>query len=922
MKKLLYVFFAVMLCLLPFISYAQSGIIFRPGPGLNDGTDDGSINAGKDTWVYGNETGTNYGLDPYILGSPVSDCNPATFMAYIQFNLSTLPIDVQQVFLGVTHLPHTSYCYSNCNADFYFYPVNQPWGERTLTYNNAPSEGSAVYGPINISFPNDFGNMEYDITTIYRNWQNNSVPNHGLAIHSPTVGCNNAAVIFYVASSDDPEESRRPYLRIIPSCLQHPSGLVSWWSGDGHPFDIAGTSNGTLMNGAIFEAGKIGQAFSFNGTSAVVDVADNDALDVTTEFTLASWVKPATVPTYPQAALVLSKIGSLTNLNGYQMAVTHSGENNIIWCGFNEGGNNWPQYVVTGGNVPVDEWSHIACTYNNNDLSVHMNGQLVGTNIIGPRTVVNTSSHLKIGSDDVGQQFYSGLIDEVQLFNRALSAEEIAAIYNAPGNSGMCKPCYAPPSGLVSWWTGDGNANDIVGTNHGAFQNGATITAGIAGQAFSFDGIDNYVSILDSASLDITDAISIGTWIYRRDNGHRGILSKGAIPSDGVYELAIYQDKFYFRLNGADLNMPSNAAIPVSTWTHVAGTYDGSIARIYINGVLDASQPYTAAINTDANPLNIGLYGNPTVFFNGLIDELEIFNRALSSEEVAAIHAAGSAGMCVPSDTIPDQFTFTDQTGVVIGTTIVSNEITVTGINVSTSISITGGEYSINGGVYTSVSGTVENNQTVRVRQTSSSSYSTITNATLTIGSVSDTFSVTTMARFTVTPESGTLGTVLEISGPTFGIKKGKVYLEKDGIRFAMKVVEWNLGGVSNLIMATVKKAPPAGLYRVILVSKEVGELSLDKAFEVMAPVVDSASVDMVEGKRVATILGNYFGYTKKPKVYFNNGTKDLSCKVTSTAGTEIRCYPHKSVVTGTFTVKVVVGNILRGERAIHIIMP
>jgi hypothetical protein len=99
-----------------------------------------------------------------------------------------------------------------------------------------------------------------------------------------------------------------------------------------------------------------------------------------------------------------------------------------------------------------------------------------------------------------------------------------------------------------------------------------------------------------------------------------------------------------------------------------------------------------------------------------------------------------------PCDTTPNSFTFTDQTGIGLSQTVTSNSITVSGITCAASISITGGTYSINGGAYTSAPGTVNNGNTVTVQQTSSGSYSTTTNATLTIGGVSDMFSVTTSA--------------------------------------------------------------------------------------------------------------------------------------------------------------------------------
>jgi hypothetical protein len=99
-----------------------------------------------------------------------------------------------------------------------------------------------------------------------------------------------------------------------------------------------------------------------------------------------------------------------------------------------------------------------------------------------------------------------------------------------------------------------------------------------------------------------------------------------------------------------------------------------------------------------------------------------------------------------PTVTPPDQFTFTDQTGAALSTVITSNIITVTGITSTTPISITGGTYSINDGPYTSADGTVNPEDTVAVQQTSSESHSTTTDATLTIGGISDTFSVTTIS--------------------------------------------------------------------------------------------------------------------------------------------------------------------------------
>lgn len=197
-------------------SAQQDTIIFQPSPGQNDGTDDGSEDAGMDTYSDGSNSGANWGASDYVVGTPVSNCNTAMTKQFIQFNLDGLPDgnEVDSVLFGVWHRPHTTYCYSNCDALFYFYRITQSWDEMGVTWYNEPTWDSVIYGPIHITFPNDFGNREYDITQAYRDWKDEVVPNYGFMIYSPTVDCNNAAVMFLAHSSDDTIASQRPYLKI------------------------------------------------------------------------------------------------------------------------------------------------------------------------------------------------------------------------------------------------------------------------------------------------------------------------------------------------------------------------------------------------------------------------------------------------------------------------------------------------------------------------------------------------------------------------------------------------------------------------------------------------------------------------------------------------------------------------------------
>ena len=194
--------------------FGQNVLIFQPDGGLNDGSDQGSLNGGKDTWANRFSPTTNEGAGIAALGTPRSNCNPSDYKAYFQFDVDTLPNVVDSVFFGVTHLDHTTYCFSNCDADFYFYYVTSPWDEMTLTTQTAPTDSVAFFGPKNITFPNDFQNQEYDITDAYNYWKTPDVNNYGFTIYSPTVGCNNASVFFGVYTSDDTVVAARPYLKI------------------------------------------------------------------------------------------------------------------------------------------------------------------------------------------------------------------------------------------------------------------------------------------------------------------------------------------------------------------------------------------------------------------------------------------------------------------------------------------------------------------------------------------------------------------------------------------------------------------------------------------------------------------------------------------------------------------------------------
>jgi hypothetical protein len=207
----------------------------------------------------------------------------------------------------------------------------------------------------------------------------------------------------------------------------------------------------------------------------------------------------------------------------------------------------------------------------------------------------------------------------------------------------------------VSWWAGEGDTSDVVGSNNGTFVNGTTFAPGVVGEAFSFDGVSKYVQVPDNSSLDPTNAMTVEGWFFPNALQVQNVVS--LLTKENQYGTVQYQITFvtaggrpYFQplisVPAGYVYSPGNTTVEPGKWYHVAMTYDGSTLKQYVNGNLDASVAATGPIVTGTQPLAIGCQ-RANWFFNGRVDELSLYNRALSLAEVQTIYAASSAGKCI-----------------------------------------------------------------------------------------------------------------------------------------------------------------------------------------------------------------------------------------------------------------------------------
>jgi hypothetical protein len=217
--------------------------------------------------------------------------------------------------------------------------------------------------------------------------------------------------------------------------------------------------------------------------------------------------------------------------------------------------------------------------------------------------------------------------------------------------------CVTPPPDMISWWPGDGNADDIRGGNNGTLQDGATFAQGLVDDAFSFN-VNGYVQVAYNSNLDPTTGITVDAWVNpSSQQGPASMVNHRPMANNAGYTLEqrFTQDGtvlWNIFVNGNSVSVISNTTLPLNTWTHIAGTFDGTTSRLYFNGVEVGNTTQAGTIDPSVGAdFEIGRNIALGELFDGLIDEVELFSRALTPAEIQSIYNAGSAGKCKTSPT-------------------------------------------------------------------------------------------------------------------------------------------------------------------------------------------------------------------------------------------------------------------------------
>jgi hypothetical protein len=405
-------------------------------------------------------------------------------------------------------------------------------------------------------------------------------------------------------------------------------GLVAHYAFENDANDSSGNElHGTLVGDAKFAEGPAGygMALDLDGNGDYVDCGAPPQFDITEQIAITYWIK---VVAFDKGwNTVLSRGDS-------SWRSSRAGENNFMEAAVSGTTGDW-----TYGVTPVDDekWHHIGWIYDGTMNYMYVDGKLDASE--ESTGLINVTTYpLFIGNNSQNtDREWTGLIDEVMIYNRALSEAEVMYLAGK-----RATPVDPGSDGLVAYYAMENNTDDSSGNElHGTIFGDPTFVEGPAGYgtAMAFDGVDDYVDFGNDPLFDITEQVTLALWVNTQDIGtgqDNPWLGKG----DTSYMIKGFrtgnQIEFFIYDGGWNSSFADVGDSFNGEWHHAAGTFDGEQFLIYVDGELETTLGYEG-VGIVPNTYNVAIGTNTQAsgrFSESIMDEAVIYNRALSAGEV------------------------------------------------------------------------------------------------------------------------------------------------------------------------------------------------------------------------------------------------------------------------------------------------
>jgi hypothetical protein len=431
----------------------------------------------------------------------------------------------------------------------------------------------------------------------------------------------------------------------VPNYISQ-DGLIGWWPFNGNSNDESGGGNNGFVNGATLTTDRfanIANAYDFDGINDIITINNSASFNFNSGQAISFWINISAYPSTSESIIFSQQISSSTDAVGFNVSISSNGKLN-----YRIGNGNTASYAnVLNNSVNLNQWYHVICQFENDLLSVFLNGQLSNNFNQPDASIGYPNINMIIGDDTWGASDafnFSGKVDDIGIWNRALSPQEVASLYTGEVITSECLPSYVPTDSLMGYWPFCGNANDESGNGNNGNVDGATLTTdrfGNLNKAYSFDGITNNITspdfTINSTSLTVsfwfnTNDIQSNQRMVEHDWEGFGSFSTSISPIPVVpgYPLGDIHDE-----TNANYSLQASNPVVNNTWYHYVLSFDGLSLKLYINGILIA-QELPVVLKTATRALTFA--GDSGYPFFGKIDDIGIWSRALSPQEVASLY--------------------------------------------------------------------------------------------------------------------------------------------------------------------------------------------------------------------------------------------------------------------------------------------
>lgn len=462
-------------------------------------------------------------------------------------------------------------------------------------------------------------------------------------------------------------------------------GLVGYWPLRGtpndHGSDQAVKHDGTVINGPTIADGRFGEAngsYRFNGVDQRISITDHAELKPTNSFTLAAWVY---MDNWNLCRTQTMGIVSNTESSGFG-----------FWCNETAAPGALAFYVRTSAGAytmvqftpptELNRWHHISGTVQGQRITLFWDGKPVSqANFGSVISVVHTTTQaLTIGADPIpvapgAASFFQGRIADVRLYSRSLNEAEIAELAQQAAAAQVGESFNREPLGLIAGI----NFNEALLTDRGGMLDDVVAGGSVSGNAGLdgdtggskyFNGTTYYVHPVATVSVPELPAKdhprSLCAWVNPyllptaapAANQYMTLVSYGPDSPNRKFGLFLFNDAgtHYLVVAGADNDVRYPFVMPLNAWSHVCTTFDGSNARVYVNGtaLTGAVTSGTGSTLWDTNPNNFRIARNSGLsndyFFNGSVDEVRLYDNALTAQQVRSISTHVPAGLVARFD--------------------------------------------------------------------------------------------------------------------------------------------------------------------------------------------------------------------------------------------------------------------------------